>query len=164
MPHLAAVAATVWARRAVVLQYRRWRAPEEIERRVEPYGLVLKAGRWYLVAGGPSGIRTYRVDQILEIRPLEEEFVIPDGFDLAGYWNGYLADFRARLHTAEALVRLTPEGAHRLGVTPTGTGWTPACPSSRSTTPTESSCGWAPMSRSWHRPNYATASPRRHET
>ncbi|MCW1100079.1 WYL domain-containing protein [Streptomyces sp. RS2] len=123
VPHLAAVAAAVWARRAVGLRYRRWRAPEEIERRVEPYGLVLKAGRWYLVAGGPSGIRTYRVDQILEIGPLEEEFVVPDGFELAGYWNGYLADFRARLYTSEALVRLSPEGARRLGVTSSGDGW-----------------------------------------
>ncbi|MGK4583076.1 helix-turn-helix transcriptional regulator [Kitasatospora sp. HPMI-4] len=125
-PYLAAVAAALWARRAVVLGYRRWRAPEEIERRVEPYGLVLKSGRWYLVAGGRTGIRTYRVDQILELRPLEEEFVVPDGFELAAYWNGYLADFRARLHTGEALVRLTPEGARRLGVTPTGDGWTEA--------------------------------------
>ncbi|GHG35858.1 helix-turn-helix transcriptional regulator [Streptomyces zaomyceticus] len=125
-PHLAAVAAAVWARRAVVLRYRRWRAPEEIERRVEPYGLVLKAGRWYLVACGPSGIRTYRVDQILEIRSLEEEFAAPDGFDLAGHWNSHLAGFRARLHTGEALVRLSPEGARRLGVTPADGGWTEA--------------------------------------
>ncbi|MFI5527626.1 helix-turn-helix transcriptional regulator [Kitasatospora sp. NPDC051853] len=124
-PHLVAVAAAVWARQAVLLRYRRWRAPEEIERRVEPYGLVLKAGRWYLVAGGPSGIRTYRVDQVLSLRPLEE-FTLPDGFDLAGYWSGYLDDFRARLHTGEALVRLTPQGARRLGVTPTGDGWTQA--------------------------------------
>ncbi|MFD8641934.1 helix-turn-helix transcriptional regulator [Streptomyces zaomyceticus] len=125
-PHLAAVAAAVWARRAVVLRYRRWRAPEEIERRVEPYGLVLKAGRWYLVACGPSGIRTYRVDQILEIRSLEEGFAAPDGFDLAGHWNSHLADFRARLHTGEALVRLSPEGARRLGVTPADGEWTEA--------------------------------------
>ncbi|MEV6684345.1 YafY family protein [Streptomyces sp. NPDC051130] len=124
-PHLAAVAAAVWARRAVVLRYRRWRAPEEIERRVEPYGLVLKAGRWYVVAGGPSGIRTYRADQISELRSLEEEFAVPDGFDLAAYWNSYLIDFQGRLHTGEALVRLTPEGARRLGVTPPeGRGWT----------------------------------------
>ncbi|MGW8634930.1 helix-turn-helix transcriptional regulator [Streptomyces sp. NPDC055793] len=126
VPHLAVVAAAVWARRAVVLRYRRWRAPEEIERRVEPYGLVLKAGRWYLVADGPSGIRTYRVDQILGVRPLAEEFVIPDGFDLAGCWKAFQAGFRARLHTADALVRLTPEGARRLGVTPAGDGWTQA--------------------------------------
>ncbi|MFB6808712.1 helix-turn-helix transcriptional regulator [Streptomyces sp. NPDC056387] len=124
-PHLAPAAAAVWERRAMVLRYRRWRAPEEIERRVEPYGLVLKAGRWYLVAGGPSGVRTYRVDQILGIRPLEE-FTAPDGFDLAVYWDGYLTDFRARLHTGRALVRLTPEGARRLGVPPAGEGWTQA--------------------------------------
>lgn len=125
-PHLAAIAGAVWSRLAVVLRYRRWRAPEEIERRVEPYGLVLKAGRWYLVAAGPSGIRTYRVDQIIEVRSPEGEFAVPDGFDLATYWSGYLADFRSRLHTGDALVRLTPEGARRLGVTPVGDGWTEA--------------------------------------
>ncbi|MFH9350455.1 helix-turn-helix transcriptional regulator [Kitasatospora sp. NPDC017646] len=125
-PHLADVAAAVWARRAVVLRYRRWRPPEEIERRVEPYGLVLKAGRWYLVAGGPSGTRTYRVDQIIELGGQCEEFAVPDGFDLADYWQGYLADFRTRLHTGEALVRLTPEGARRLGVPPAEDGWTQA--------------------------------------
>ncbi|MGY1399126.1 helix-turn-helix transcriptional regulator [Streptomyces sp. SS10] len=124
-PHLTAVAAAVWERRAVLLRYRRWRAPEEIERRVEPYGLVLKAGRWYLVADGPSGIRTYRVDQILGLRPLEA-FTAPDGFDLAAYWHTYLAGFGARLHTGEALVRLTPEGARRLGLAPTSDGWTQA--------------------------------------
>ncbi|WP_031170417.1 helix-turn-helix transcriptional regulator [Streptomyces durhamensis] len=123
-PHLAAVAAAVWELRVVVLRYRRWRAPEEIERRVQPYGLVLKAGRWYLVAGGPSGIRTYRVDQIVELRCLDEEFTLPAGFGLAAHWKSYLAGFRARLHTGEALVRLTPEGARRLGVTPAGDGWT----------------------------------------
>ncbi|MFJ2952074.1 helix-turn-helix transcriptional regulator [Streptomyces sp. NPDC087226] len=124
-PHLSAVAAAVWERRALLLRYRRWRAPEEIERRVEPYGLVLKAGRWYLVAAGPSGLRTYRVDQILGLRPLEK-FAARGGFDLAAYWTSQLAGFRARLYTAEALVRLTPEGARRLGVTPTSDGWTEA--------------------------------------
>ncbi|MGW7443831.1 helix-turn-helix transcriptional regulator [Kitasatospora sp. NPDC054795] len=125
-PHLAAVAAAVWERRAVVLRYRRWRAPEEIERRVEPYGLVLKAGRWYLVAAGPGGMRTYRVDQVVGLRALDEEFAVPDGFGLGAYWTGYLADFRARLHTGEALVRLTPEGARRLGVAAADEGWTEA--------------------------------------
>ncbi|MFF2547368.1 helix-turn-helix transcriptional regulator [Kitasatospora sp. NPDC058063] len=125
-PHLADVAAAVWERRAVVLRYRRWRAPEEIERRVEPYGLVLKAGRWYLVAAGPGGMRTYRVDQVVGLRALDEEFAVPDGFGLGAYWTGYLADFRARLHTGEALVRLTPEGARRLGVAAADEGWTEA--------------------------------------
>lgn len=125
-PYLAAVASAVWDRRAVVLRYRRWRAPEEIERRVEPYGLVLKAGRWYLVAAGESGIRTYRVDQILGLDSLADEFTVPDDFDLTRHWNSYLAGYRARLHTDEALVRLTPEGARRLGIPSSGDGWTEA--------------------------------------
>ncbi|MER6363575.1 WYL domain-containing protein [Kitasatospora sp. NPDC001527] len=126
-PHLGEVAGAVWERRALLLRYRRWRAPEEIERRVEPYGLVLKAGRWYLVAGGATGPRTYRVDQILSLRRLDEEFTAPDGFDLPAHWRAHLADFRARLHTGEALVRVTAEGARRLGVIPSGEGgWTQA--------------------------------------
>ncbi|SDT80297.1 Predicted DNA-binding transcriptional regulator YafY, contains an HTH and WYL domains [Streptomyces sp. TLI_053] len=126
-PHLAAVATAVWEQRAVLLRYRRWRAPEEIERRIEPYGLVLKAGRWYLVAGGASGLRTYRVDQILGLRLLDEHSDAPAGFDLAAHWHAHVADFRARLHTGEALVRVTAEGARRLGLTRSGGDeWTEA--------------------------------------
>ncbi len=116
----------MWARRTVRLRYRRWRAPEEITRQVRPYGLVLKAGRWYLVADGPSGLRTYRVDQILELTALEEEFTVPEDFSLAAHWSRELAGFHARLHTGHALVRLTPEGARRLGVPPAAEGWTRA--------------------------------------
>ncbi|MFJ9692577.1 helix-turn-helix transcriptional regulator [Kitasatospora sp. NPDC101183] len=126
VPHLGAVARAVWGRRALVLRYRRWRAPQEVERRVEPYGLVLKAGRWYLVAGGASGVRTYRVDQVVELRELEEEFEPAEGFDLGAYWAEHVAGFRARLHTGHALVRLSAEGARRLGVEAVavgGDGW-----------------------------------------
>ncbi|MFF3001953.1 helix-turn-helix transcriptional regulator [Kitasatospora sp. NPDC057940] len=110
-PHLAAVAAALWDRRRVWVRYRRWKAPTEVERRLEPYGLVLKAGRWYLVAATDGATpRTYRVDQILELRELEGEFEIPASFDLAAHWRGWLADFHAGLHTAEATVRLSPRG------------------------------------------------------
>ncbi|WP_033221158.1 helix-turn-helix transcriptional regulator [Kitasatospora phosalacinea] len=114
-PHLTAVAAAVRGRRAVWVRYRRWKAPTEVERRLEPYGLVLKAGRWYLVAAADgTTARTYRVDQILELRPLEEQFELPSGFDLAAHWRHRLADFHARLHTAEAVVRLSPRGVARV--------------------------------------------------
>ncbi|MFJ1933333.1 helix-turn-helix transcriptional regulator [Kitasatospora sp. NPDC088160] len=113
-PHLAAVAAALWDRRRVWVRYRRWKAPTEVERRLEPYGLVLKAGRWYLVAAaGGANPRTYRVDQILELLELEEEFEIPASFDLVAHWRDRLADFHARLHTAEATVRLSPRGVAR---------------------------------------------------
>ncbi|NUT26040.1 MAG: YafY family transcriptional regulator [Streptomyces sp.] len=105
-PHLPAVADAVWNGRVLRVRYRRWREPTDVERRLEPYGLVLKAGRWYVVAG--PGPRTYRVDQILRLADTDEEFTRPDDFDLAAYWTAYQRDFHDRLRTGEAVVRLAP--------------------------------------------------------
>lgn len=105
-PFLPAVADAVWNSRVLNVLYRRWREPTDVERRLEPYGLVLKAGRWYVVAG--PGPRTFRVDQILELRTSEEEFSRPDDFDLAAYWDRYQRDFQDRLYRSEAVVRLAP--------------------------------------------------------
>jgi len=112
VPLLPAVASAVWHGRVLEVRYRRWKEPTDVDRRLEPYGLVLKGGRWYLVAG--PGPRTYRVDQILDLRVLEEEFAVPEGFQLARYWQAYLADFRAYLHRADALIRLAPAAVARL--------------------------------------------------
>ncbi|MDX3527160.1 YafY family protein [Streptomyces sp. ID05-39B] len=105
-PYLPAVADAVWNNRVLDIAYRRWRTPTDVDRRLEPYGLVLKAGRWYVVAG--PGPRTFRVDQILRLTVSGERFVRPDDLDLAAYWTEYQRDFHERLHTAEAMVRLAP--------------------------------------------------------
>ncbi|MDQ0717421.1 putative DNA-binding transcriptional regulator YafY [Streptomyces luteogriseus] len=105
-PYLPAVADAVWNCRALHVRYRRWREPTDVERHLEPYGLVLKAGRWYVVAG--PGPRTYRVDQILQLTTGEGQFTRPDDFDLAGYWAAYQRDFHHRLRAARAVVRLAP--------------------------------------------------------
>ncbi|WP_420036631.1 helix-turn-helix transcriptional regulator [Streptomyces sp. cg28] len=113
--HLPAVASAVWERRVLRVVYRRWREPTDVERTLEPYGLVLKAGRWYVVASAGSGPpRTYRVDQILELHVTEAEFTTPAEFDLAEYWRTYQEDFHRRLHSGEAVVRLAPGAADRL--------------------------------------------------
>ncbi len=148
---------------ALQVRYRRWKEPTDVDRRLEPYGLVLKAGRWYLVAA--PGPRTYRVDQILDLRVLDEEFGVPDGFDLARYWQGYLADFRAHLHRGDAVVRLAPAAVARLPRRPDGRDRKPraGCArwfrSSRPSRPAASSCPWARISRSWSRPRCARGWP-----
>jgi predicted DNA-binding transcriptional regulator YafY len=111
-PFLPAVADAVWRGAALRVRYRRWKAPTDVDRRLEPYGLVLKAGRWYLVAG--PGPRTYRVDQILDLTVLAESCTIPERFSLAGYWQSYTTEFLAGLHRADAVVRLSPAAAARL--------------------------------------------------
>lgn len=112
-PYLAQVADAVWRGRVIEVRYRRWKEPREVDRRLAPYGLVLKAGRWYLVAG-PDGARTYRVDQILSVTETTETADLPEGFDLAAHWRQTQADFHARLYPEEAEVRLSARAAARL--------------------------------------------------
>lgn len=73
---------------------------------MESYGLVLKAGRWYVVAG--PGPRTFRVDQILRLVASQDEFTRPDDFDLAAYRTAYQRDFHDRLYQGKTVVRLAP--------------------------------------------------------
>ncbi|WP_308164193.1 helix-turn-helix transcriptional regulator [Nonomuraea sediminis] len=113
--HLPAVADAVWDSHAIQIRYRRWREPEEVERRLEPYGLVLKAGRWYVVARCGEQIRTYRVSQILALHPLPSRFTRPASFSLAGFWRAYTEEFEASLRRGQACVRLSPAGFERLG-------------------------------------------------
>ncbi|WP_049577835.1 helix-turn-helix transcriptional regulator [Nonomuraea sp. SBT364] len=112
--HLPAVAEAVWNEHPIRVRYRRWRAPEEVERRLEPYGLVVKAGRWYLVARCGEQVRTYRVSQILDLHPLPGRFARPQGFDLAAHWQAYLTEFETRLRRGEAVLRLSPRGLELL--------------------------------------------------
>ncbi|OEV01712.1 helix-turn-helix transcriptional regulator [Streptomyces oceani] len=89
-PLLAPVAEAVWGDRRIEVRYRR--RDGEVTRRLEPYGLVLKAGVWYVAArvadppDGPErtsvpertdrrdGFRVYRVDRLTAVSE-------PDGSD-----------------------------------------------------------------------------------
>ncbi len=121
-PFLPAVAAAVWRGRVLQVRYRRWKAPTDVDRRLAPYGLVLKAGRWYLIAvpadgrppAGADGPRMYRVDQVLALAELDEEVTVPDAFDLAGYWAQASASFLSGLYRGTAVVRLAPGASDRL--------------------------------------------------
>jgi predicted DNA-binding transcriptional regulator YafY len=113
-PHLAAVADAVWNERAIRIHYLRWAKPQEVIRFVEPYGLVFKAGRWYLVASGGNAMHTYRVSRISDVQPLDADFERDPSFDLASYWQEYLRTFEKRRHVDQAVVRLSPGAFDRL--------------------------------------------------
>lgn len=109
-PHLAAVAEAVWSDRKLEVQYER-SGRAVVHRVLEPLGLVLKAGVWYLVAA-PSGRspRTYRLSRVRAVRVLADTFDRPAGWDLARHWTDYQRDYERRLFTATATVRLSPAG------------------------------------------------------
>ncbi|MDQ7805173.1 YafY family protein [Amycolatopsis sp. A133] len=113
-PHLAPIAAATWNQHVLRIRYLRWAEPHEITRTVQPHGLVLKAGNWYLVARGGEQFRTYRISRILEVEVLHRSFDRAEGFDLASHWEGYLAHFDRRRHRGTAVVRLSRRGLDRL--------------------------------------------------
>jgi predicted DNA-binding transcriptional regulator YafY len=114
VPHLPVVAAAVWDRQVIEIRYRRWKEPAEVVRKIEPYGLVLKAGTWYLVARCEGSFRTYRADQMVDVTRCRSGFEPVPDFDLEVHWRGYLADFHQRLHTGYALIRVSPAGLQRM--------------------------------------------------
>jgi predicted DNA-binding transcriptional regulator YafY len=114
VPYLAAVADAVWHQRPIEVRYRRWTAPTDVTRTLEPHGLVLKAGKWYLVARNRGQFRTYRVNQILGLTTLGGHFERAEGFDLPGYWELSVTGFLAGLHQGQATIRLSPAGRQRL--------------------------------------------------
>jgi len=125
LPHLADVAAAVWDRQRLRIRYRR--GTEEVERVIDPLGLVLKAGVWYAVAQvaspGSTGdeLRTYRVARIRSADRAGERFDRPAGFVLAEYWDRAAAEFdRSILHATIRVrvpARVLPDLARHLGRT-----------------------------------------------
>lgn len=121
--HLRALADAVWTDRRVVLRYDSWKGV--VERELEPLGLVVKAGDWYLVARPPpSGPargrdrdptpRTYRVGSIQALTVQAGGFTRPRGFDLAAFWAESTRRFEADLYRGTAEVRLTVRGRRLL--------------------------------------------------
>jgi predicted DNA-binding transcriptional regulator YafY len=113
-PHLATVADAVWQSRTIEVRYRRWKAPREVTRTLSPLGVVLKAGRWYLVAGSRERITAYRVVNILDAALLDEPAERPADFDLARFWREWTERYERSVYTAQATVRMTTEALDRM--------------------------------------------------
>ena len=106
--HLATVADAVWSSRRLDITYQQRSGVQR--RRVDPLGLVLKAGTWYLVALHRGRPLTYRVDRITSASAREERFQRPEDFDLASWWERSASEFDRSILTFEARLRLSPTG------------------------------------------------------
>jgi predicted DNA-binding transcriptional regulator YafY len=136
---LPAVADAVWDDRPVLARYRRGGpGGTDVERALEPYGLVLKAGVWYLCARvpdhtgtepGAGPFRVYRVDRFTSVQvtgrtsdpgpdPVSSgRFTRDAGFDLPAFWEERAEQFARSILRDEVVVRLSAEGARRLSYT-----------------------------------------------
>ncbi|WP_155375691.1 helix-turn-helix transcriptional regulator [Catellatospora vulcania] len=114
LPHLMSVAEAVWEQRLITVRYRR--ADGSVRRELEPYGLVLKAGVWYLVARVPDAdaVRTYRLGRVTAVEPSDETFERPKDFQLARWWAASAASFDRTLMRDRVRLRVSPRGLRLL--------------------------------------------------
>jgi len=112
VPHLALLAEVVWENRRVAIDYRR--DSSVATRILDPLGLVLKAGVWYIVAATDGQIRTYRASRIVRAEALPERFERIGGFDLASYWAESSAAYERDAPRADIVVRVREDRLGRL--------------------------------------------------
>ncbi|SMC60126.1 Predicted DNA-binding transcriptional regulator YafY, contains an HTH and WYL domains [Kibdelosporangium aridum] len=110
--HLADVARAVWEQQQIRITY----GERKVERVLDPLGLVLKAGVWYLVARVEGSVRTYRVSRIATVEELDARFDRPTDFDLTSWWQQSSAQFERSLQQVKVRVRLSPVGVRALPV------------------------------------------------
>jgi predicted DNA-binding transcriptional regulator YafY len=107
VPHLQAVQQAIWQDRKLYIMYRP-RFAIEIEQSVAPYGLVAKAGVWYMVCARNDRMCVHRVSDLSNVRLSEESFVRPASFDLAVFWEGWCSKYESLLSRFTATVRVAP--------------------------------------------------------
>lgn len=94
-------------------------ADDQTERAIDPYGVVHHRGRWYIVGWCHlrADLRTFRLDRVLALQPLQDLFSRPLDFDCASFvleslarapW-GWPIEVFLELPLAEARRRVAPD-------------------------------------------------------
>ena len=111
VPCLRDVARALRSRQRLALRYRRSDEDGDATLRVVgPLGLVNKAGLWYLAASvhDRPAVRVFRASRIASARVLAEPFERPAGFELAGFWRQWSAEFEASRPRLPVTLRASP--------------------------------------------------------
>jgi predicted DNA-binding transcriptional regulator YafY len=104
VPHLPVLAGALWRGRRLDIRYRE--GASVVSRRLDPFGLVLKAGTWYLLARRRGEERVYRVSRIVTARERVEVSARPPDFDLAAAWARSSEAFERSRSQIEVTVRV----------------------------------------------------------
>lgn len=107
VPHLQTIHQAVWQDRKLHLTYRLPFAIE-LEQLVDPYGLVAKAGVWYLVCARNGRMRVHRVSRLLDVRMTGEPFERPADLNLVAFWSEWCAEREASRVRYPVTVRVAP--------------------------------------------------------
>jgi predicted DNA-binding transcriptional regulator YafY len=108
VPNLNVLQQGVWQNRRVILSYLLPFGVAVEAQAVDPYGLVAKAGAWFLVAARAGYPVVYRVSSLLEARLSDETFERRPDFDLAAFWRAWCLGYEQERESYPVLVRVSP--------------------------------------------------------
>lgn len=95
VPLLPVLQDAIWSERKLRFSYQRGVGCAEVVREVDPLGLVAKGSTWYLVAGVGEDVRTYRISRMSSAEVLDQRCLVPEGFDLAAFWETSTTKFKS---------------------------------------------------------------------
>lgn len=100
-------------RQRVLLRYRAW-GGDESEREFDPYGVVFHVGYWYTTGYCHlrEGLRTFRLDRVSAIEPLEQSFQRPKDFNALAHVLGSIASTPGK-YQVKVLLKTTLEQARQ---------------------------------------------------
>ena len=106
-PHLPLVYRAVCENRRLVIQYTLLnRMP--VQQTVDPFGLVAKAGAWYLIFRVNGKMDWRLVTGLEDVRLSGESFTLPPGFDLEAFWKSACARVEQEALAYRVRVRADP--------------------------------------------------------
>ena len=103
---LGVLQAAVFSERRLRLRYRSSGQREASERVVDPYGLVCKAGIWYLVADQEGEARLFRVSRVVSAAVDEAPVRRRDGVELGALWEELRRQVEERPAEVRVVVRV----------------------------------------------------------
>jgi len=113
LPWLPTIAEAVWSNRRLALDYTR-SDNRHVRHQVDPRGLVLKAGQWYLVGWVGKWDVTFRVSRVRRAEMLDEPSTVPEDFDLSAYWKEWLVEFGSLRGHVDVHLRVAPDAIDNL--------------------------------------------------
>jgi predicted DNA-binding transcriptional regulator YafY len=114
VPHLATVQDAVWQTRRLRLRYRSSDSRQARSHTVDPYGLLVKTGRWYLIAAEAGTPRVFRLSRVDSAATLAAPATRPPGLDLEALWQRLRGEFEDRGAGLPVRLRVRASEAARL--------------------------------------------------
>lgn len=100
----------VWEQQSVRVEYTDRRGHNG-ELGAEPYGLVLKAGIWFLIGGCDDGeVRAFRLSRIKTMRLEDRRFERPEGLRLEALWREWVDRYDRKRYAYETVLDADERG------------------------------------------------------